>query len=235
MLSMPAPSSATARWRVGGAHTRLRRERSAPCRRPTGLASAGGGEAWFDAPASVTCEDPTFTATLWVSNASPDTLSGISATLTLPQGLSLAAGQSMTQSISDLSPQQARSASWVVVADTQAQAQALAYSVTVTFAGGVDPVTTGGTISVPACQPAATATPTMPFTSPTETPAVGPTATPAPEVPEPGSLALLFTGPGRSGWLLWLAAPPVALVSRGGCLRSGAHALTGMGGMCTTR
>ena len=202
-----------------------------------GLASAGGGQAWFDAPAGVSCEDSQFTATLWVSNASPDVLSGISATLSLPEGLTLVEGQSATQTIADLSPQQASSVSWVIVAQTAALARSFSYSAAVTFQSGAESVSAQATISVPGCAAAATATPTVPFTGPTDTPVVSvptPTVspTPAPEVPEPGSLALTGQWPRRPGRLHGVASPAseLAHASTAGWAGAGRTGLCGGAG-----
>ncbi len=172
-----------------------------------GLGGAGGGDAWFDAPAQVSCGSTQFTATLWVSNTSNETLMNGRATISLPDGLQLVSGQNATQSLGNIVPQDVRSVSWQIIADAD-NAETLTYSAAITFDNLTEPLREQASVQVPDCRPTATPTrgqPTVgpsPTTGPSSTP--GPTSTPSrtptpgptpiPEVPEPGSFALLGAG-----------------------------------------
>jgi hypothetical protein len=149
-----------------------------------GLADWTAADAWFDAPAGVTCDEREFTATLWVRNRGETARTGGEATLTLPAGLALAEGETAAKMLEDVPPQDARSIVWRLVAT---QTGDWTYSAQVTFTEG-ESLTAGGTMSVPACDgtPTPTNTPTAtmtvtvtlaPITSPTLTPTGTPTTT----------------------------------------------------------
>jgi hypothetical protein len=152
-----------------------------------GLGSAGGGDAWLDVPAVIACGQSEFTANLWVSNTSSETLMGGQARITLPDGLALATGQSETMAFGDLVPNDARSVAWHLHADTTVQRN-VTLRAAVTFANLDDPLDASAEIVLPAC---ATATP-GPTATPRPTPTPGPQ--PTPEVPEPTAVVLLATG-----------------------------------------
>ena len=149
-----------------------------------GLGGAGGGTAWFDAPARLTCPTTRFTANLWVSNTSTETLMNGRATITLPAGLHLASGQNPTLTIGNLVRQQVSSVSWQIEADAQ-RAETLTYQASIVFDNLAAPIAVTANIEVPDCR--VTATPTV-------TPIHTPTPTPGPEIPEPGSIFLLGAG-----------------------------------------
>jgi hypothetical protein len=151
-----------------------------------GLGGAGGGTAWFDAPARLTCPNTRFTANLWVSNISTETLMNGRATITLPAGLRLASGQSATLSVGNIARQQVGSVSWQIEADAQ-RAETLTYQASIVFDNLATPIVVTATVEVPDCRatPTSTATPPRPPT---------PTPTPGPEIPEPGSIFLLGAG-----------------------------------------
>lgn len=150
-----------------------------------GLAGWVATEAWFDAPAGVACEDRGFTAMLWVRNQGEAAWTGGQATLTLPAGLALAEGESITRPLGDVPAGDTRSVTWRLVAT---QVGDWTYSAQVTFAEG-DPLTAEGTVSVPACD--GTSTPTH---TPTATLPATATLTPATPVPVQASPTLTPTG-----------------------------------------
>ncbi len=149
-----------------------------------GLGGAGGGQAWIEAPARLECSNLRFTANLWVSNTSTETLMNGQATISLPAGLRLAAGQNPTLSGGNVPPREVRTVNWVIEADAR-RAETLAFNATVTFDNLSDPFRPQASIAVPNCTPN-TPVPTSP--PPTPVP------TPPPEIPEPGSLILLGVG-----------------------------------------
>ena len=152
-----------------------------------GLGGAGGGTAWFDAPARLTCANTRFTANLWVSNTSAEPLMNGRATITLPSGLRLASGQSVTLTIGNVARQQVGSVSWQIEADAQ-RAETLTYQASIAFDNLPEPIVVTASVEVPDCR----ATPTTVI--PTATPAPTPVPTPGPEIPEPGSVFLLGAG-----------------------------------------
>ena len=99
-----APTLATARWPIGGTRAISARSKSTTVQTAYGLGGAGGGRAWFDAPVRLECGESQFVANLWVSNTASEVLTNGSATITLPAGLRLAAGQSATQSLGNVVP-----------------------------------------------------------------------------------------------------------------------------------
>jgi hypothetical protein len=149
-----------------------------------GLGGAGGGTAWFDAPARLTCGNTRFTANLWVSNSSAETLMNGHATITLPTGLRLAAGQSATQPIANVAYRTASSVSWQIEADAQRH-ESLTYQASVVFENQPSPLVVTAVVEVPDCRATRT---------PTGLPTVTPTPRPGPEVPEPNSILLVGAG-----------------------------------------
>lgn len=101
-----------------------------------GLAGAGGGKAWFDAPVRVTSENPRFQATLWVSNDSDSDFTGGEALLALTPGLALASEETLRKPF-PLVPTGggAQSVSWQLVASGNVDTH-YPYSATITFAAG---------------------------------------------------------------------------------------------------
>ncbi len=115
-----------------------------------GLAGPGGGSAWFDAVTQVTCDELEFETTLWVNNTTDYTFTGGQATLNLPDGLTLAAGESATKSLPDVRTGESKSLTWRVVADGTREST-LVYSADVTFTSGHGALQAEKAISVPAC------------------------------------------------------------------------------------
>lgn len=144
-----------------------------------GLGGIAAGNAWFDSPVSLACPDTQFTINLWLSSVSTETLMGGRATLSLPEGLHLAAGQNETLTVGNVRPGDERSVSWVVYADAQGEEE-LSFHATTVFDNLDDPVEADGSVIVPYC--------------PGPTPTPSPTATPVPEIPEPASFVLLAIG-----------------------------------------
>jgi len=153
-----------------------------------GLGGAGGGTAWFDAPARLTCASTRFAANLWVSNTSTETLMNGRATITLPAGLHLVSGQNATLTIGNLVRQQVSSVSWQIEADAQ-RAEALTFQASIVFDNLPSPIEVTASVEVPDCR----ATPT-PTATPIRTLTPTPRPTPGPEIPEPGSIFLLGAG-----------------------------------------
>jgi hypothetical protein len=90
-----------------------------------------------------------FTVSAFVQNVGAATAMGTSLTLNLPAGLSLAHGQSASQSVGDLAPGGSAEVSWQVVAAPQSSAASLTYTVTAT-ATNAPPKTVTRSISLPA-------------------------------------------------------------------------------------
>jgi hypothetical protein len=125
-----------------------------------GLAGAGGGASWLDAPAELSCEQPDFTVIQWVANTSTATWTGGEATIRLPAGLSLAPGQPATQQWEEIEPDQARSVAWEVLAQPVGVAVTRTISTLASFAGGQTPLTASLEITIPVCGPTPTPTAT---------------------------------------------------------------------------
>lgn len=157
-----------------------------------GLAGPGGGQAWIDAPVTLTCPDLMFSATHWVANTGDEPFTNGQSTITLPAELQLIAG-SATQPLGNIAPGAARSATWQIRPRAGVEGT-FSYSVTSQFETGTEPLTAQGRVQVPFCAPPETPTPTPTLVvTPT-----GPTPTPAPpaEVPEANTLFLLASGLG---------------------------------------
>jgi len=165
-----------------------------------GLPGAGGGDAWFVAPAALTCVDLSFEAVLRVSNTSASTFTGGNASLVLPPGLVLASGETASKSLGDIPSGGTASTSWNVEAPGSPSGT-LAYSAQITFSGGSGPLSTENTIEVPECGATPTSSPTIAPTStslpggatptPTQTSTgATPTATYTTSPPVNGSVAL---------------------------------------------
>lgn len=144
-----------------------------------GLAGTGGGSAWFDAPVNITSAAPEFAATLWVSNLSDADFTGGEARLTLPPGLELAAGETMTKPVPTVPVNGgAQSVIWQLVGTGQADAD-FDYSADITFADGAPALSAAARVHYQYIAPvAAVEEPTA-----TLTPAPTPTETPVPAVP----------------------------------------------------
>lgn len=155
-----------------------------------GLAGPGGGEAWIDAPVTLTCPDLTFSATHWVANTGEEPFTNGSSTITLPNELQLVEG-TVTQSLGDVAPGAARSATWKIKPQPNVEGM-FSYSVTSQFDTGTEPLTARSSVHVPKCIAPETPTPSP---TPVVTPA-GPTPTPTPpaEVPEASTFLLLASG-----------------------------------------
>jgi hypothetical protein len=167
-----------------------------------GLAGPAGGTATLDAPASVGCSTEPFAVTLRVTNTSLEVLRNGTATISLPDGASLADGHGATVSIGDLDPGQSADVIWQVRITTL-NAGNIVLTANVGFDNLPAPMTATTTVERPACHPP-TPTPTVPYMPPPEstpTATTTPTATPTPppDIPEPGSMLLLLGGLGALG------------------------------------
>ncbi len=161
-----------------------------------GLAGVGGGNAWIDAPVSITSDAPEFDATLWVANLSDTDFTGGEAAIVLPQGLRLASGENERKPMPPVPVNGgAQSVTWRVVGEGSADTT-YPYSATVTFAAGSGPLAAGAEVEYRFLAPPA-ATPTA-EPSPTPAPAVAPIP-PPPAQPE-----------GRFPW--WLLLLPLLLL-----------------------
>ncbi|KAF5437937.1 hypothetical protein C5S35_01515 [Candidatus Methanophagaceae archaeon] len=90
----------------------------------------------------------TFTVTAFVENTGGSTANGVTATIALPTGLSLASGETATKTIGDLSPSGTGLASWDVVADGTATGD-LTYTVTAeSTTSGIDPTIASKDVTV---------------------------------------------------------------------------------------
>ncbi len=90
----------------------------------------------------------TFTVTAFVENTGGSTANGVTATIALPTGLSLATGETATKPIGDLSPSGTGLASWDVVADGAATG-VLTYTVTAeSTTSGIDPTIASKDVTV---------------------------------------------------------------------------------------
>ncbi|MFQ5855779.1 MAG: hypothetical protein ACE5LU_09080 [Anaerolineae bacterium] len=156
-----------------------------------GLAGPGGGQAWIDAPVILRCPNLTFSATHWVANTGDEPFLNGTSTITLPGELQLMAG-SATQSLGNIAPGAARSATWTIRPRADVEGT-FDYSVTSRFDTGTEPLTTTSDVQVPRCAEPETPTPTR-----VVTPAAEPTPTPTPpaEIPEASTLLLLASGLG---------------------------------------
>ena len=144
----------------------------------------------------------------WIVNRSTQTWTGAQTTISLPPGMRLGPGEDATKTWHDLAPNDARSATWQIIADPVSAPTTLRVGATATFTSGPGPLSAGKDIAVPFCPtptPTATdtptATPTFTFTptatwtptptnTPTRTPTptatfMGPTATPTATRPGP--------------------------------------------------
>lgn len=155
-----------------------------------GLAGPGGGQAWIDAPITLTCPDLTFSATHWVANTGDEPFVNGHSAITLPDELQLVEGSAM-QPLGDIAPGAARSATWIIRPRADVEGT-FSYSVTSQFDTGTEPLTVQSSVQVPVCAEPETPTPTP---TPVVTPA-GPTPTPTPpaEIPEASTLLLLASG-----------------------------------------
>lgn len=155
-----------------------------------GLAGEGGGETWMDGPAALDCGEFTFSVTHWIVNRSLQTWTGAQTTISLPAGMHLGPGEDATKTWHDLAPNDARSATWQIIADPASAPAVLHVGATATFASGPGPLSAGKDIAVPFCPTptptatdTATSTPTFTFTPTatwTPTPTNTPTRTPTP-------------------------------------------------------
>lgn len=163
-----------------------------------GLAGPGGGEAWIDAPVTLTCPDLTFSATHWVANTGEEPFTNGSSTIALPDELQLVEG-SATQSLGDIVPGAARSVTWRIRPRAGVTGN-FNYSVTSQFDTGTEPLTAQTSVQVPLCPtpeaPTPTPTPTRVVTPTVPTPTATPTPTPPAEIPEASTLILLASGLG---------------------------------------
>ena len=155
-----------------------------------GLAGVGGGNAWIDAPVSITSDAPEFSATLWVTNLSDADFTGGEARLALPRGLRLSEGETEVKSMPTVPVNGgAQSVSWRLVGEGEATST-YDYSATVTFQTGSGPLSADAAveyrfIAPPSPEPTASDTPAPPVVAP---------IAPAPDQPE-----------GRFPW--WLLLP----------------------------
>jgi hypothetical protein len=118
-----------------------------------GLAGAGGGSTWLDAPADVTCDDLEFEVVLWAVNDTSAPLTDGQSTLTLPSGLSLVPGESRTKSRATIAPGEAQAVSWWVFASGNAAATP-SIAATTSFAGGGTLTPSPLQINIPRCEAA---------------------------------------------------------------------------------
>lgn len=158
-----------------------------------GLAGPGGGQAWIDAPITLSCDNPTFLATHWVANTGTEPFVNGTATLNLPGELALVEG-SATQDLGTISPGQARSATWRIQPQPGVQGN-FTYSARSQFQSGTEALTAEARVQVPACPAGATATPIVTPVGPTPTAPATVTPPPPPaEVPEASTVILLASG-----------------------------------------
>ncbi len=122
-----------------------------------GLAGKGGGDAWFVAPAALTCDHLYFDAVLRVRNGGASDMRGAVATLSLPAGLVLGAVEVVTKPLGDIPSGQTDSVSWHIAADETVLGP-LTYSARITYAGASEPMTAEASVEVPLCLPTPTPT-----------------------------------------------------------------------------
>jgi hypothetical protein len=141
-----------------------------------GIASNQGGSAFLSAPVQAECRS-TIPVALFVNNFDTAPLTGGRATIALPAGLALAAGETATKSLAEIPAGGTGSVAWQV--DT-ASAAAGIYDVAVTalFDGGRT-FEAHATVTIRCDAPAPTVTPTA-TRAPSSTPTRGPTASPTP-------------------------------------------------------
>ncbi len=179
-----------------------------------GLAGVGGGKAWIDASQAVTSTQPEFQATLWVANNSDADFTGGEATLSLPAGLALAAGESAAKPLPRVPPNGgAQSVSWRLVASGDRDAE-YPYSVNVAFESGSRPLSAEAVVRYQA-HPFAHAD-AFADTNQDAVTHQHPSPTPSP-TPTPLPFSLLPLVPDTRWnwwpWLLAVVAPGVAVVA----------------------
>jgi hypothetical protein len=161
-----------------------------------GLAGVGGGNAWIDAPVSITSEAPEFDATLWVANLSDADFTGGEAVISLPQGLRLADGETERKPMADVPVNGgAQSVSWRLVGEGGVDVT-YPYSATATFRTGSGPLSAEASVEYRFIAPVVVA----PTATPTETP-VPPIVAPVVPAPEP-----------ERGFPWWLLLLPLLLL-----------------------
>lgn len=134
-----------------------------------GLAANRGGSAFVSAPVKAACGE-TFSVAIFVNNFDSAALTGGSATLQLPPGMTVAVGEPMTKPIADIAPGGTGSAAWQVRVGAGVQGPRTV-AVTARFDNQRE-FTATADIDVD-CVP------------PTSTPTPSPTATPSPPTPTP--------------------------------------------------
>ena len=150
-----------------------------------GLAGAGGGNAWIDAPVNITSAEPEFNATLWVANLSDADFTGGEARIVLPQGLRLAPGETERKPMATVPVSGgAQSVTWRLVGDGTVDAT-YPYSATATFQTGSRPLSANAQVAyrfiapLPAATVTARPSPTATSTNTPNPPVAAPIA-PAP-------------------------------------------------------
>ncbi len=147
-----------------------------------GVAGSRGGSAFLTAPLSASC-GTSFVAALFVSNFDPAPLSGGLATVVLPPGLRLVAGESATKPMPEIAPGGTGSVAWQLVLGAAEQGPRRIQANAV-FDGGRQFAAQADLDAIcltPTPSPTHPATPSpTPTLAPTATPTRRPTATPTP-------------------------------------------------------
>jgi hypothetical protein len=104
-----------------------------------GLAGKGGSSTWISAPVLVDPSTTNINVTVWVNNTTLVTFANGISTISLPAGLQIHAGETLTKTLGDVGPGTVKQANWSV--DITGGKATYDYSVTSAFASGSGPLT----------------------------------------------------------------------------------------------